>query len=253
MVGCRRRREDVHSGSPAGRASTPYSREFPPPRDRGRETVRRADAARPAGPSALMTKGPSPPAPDEPIALETTAVLLEHARRGDEFARERLFSRFLPVLRGWAHRRLPGHARDLAETDDLVQITLARALARIDAFESRGEGAFLAYLRQILLNAVREEVRRSARRGTRREIDDDVDAAAVATPLEQVLGREAIDRYEAALATLNEDQQQAVVLRLEFGYPYQQVAEALGRPNADAARMLVVRALARLASALSDD
>ena len=72
-------------------------------------------------------------------------------RAGDQRARERLVSRFLPILRNWATGRLPGGARDLAETDDLVQITLVRALDHIDRFEHRGEGAFLAYLRRILL------------------------------------------------------------------------------------------------------
>ncbi len=46
--------------------------------------------------------------------------------------------------------------------------------------------------------------------------------------------------------TLTEEQQQAVVLRVELGFSYQQVAEAMGSPSIDAARMLVARALARL-------
>jgi len=46
---------------------------------------------------------------------------------------------------------------------------------------------------------------------------------------------------------LNEEQQQAVLLRVEFGYTYAQIAEALAKPSADAARMTVARAFANLA------
>ncbi len=66
------------------------------------------------------------------------------------------------------------------------------------------------------------------------------------SPLEEAIGAEAMEAYEAALAALTEDQQQAVVLRIEMGLSFQQVAEAMESPSADAARMLVTRGLARL-------
>lgn len=181
-----------------------------------------------------------------------TAVLLVRARGGDVEAREELFQRFLPVLRRWAHRRLPLHARDLNETSDLVQITLLRALNRIDRFEARGEGAFLGYLRQILLNVVREEIRRSARRGPHESLKETL-ASPYSSLAEQVIGLEQMERYQRALETMSEEQQQAVLLRLEFGYTYAQIAEALGKPSPDAARMTVVRALAELAQLIDSD
>ena len=195
----------------------------------------------------------------EPIAqpsaatssLESTRVLLDRARDGDAGARERLFARYLPVLRQWAHRRLPASARDLHETDDLVQVTLMRALARLDSFEHRGEGAFLAYLRQILMNAVRDEIRRAARRRAPVALDDDLPDPGPSA-LERALGRETLERYEAALAELVESQREAVILRLELGFDYAQIAEALGRPSADAARMTVGRALVRLAEVMHE-
>lgn len=52
-----------------------------------------------------------------------------------------------------------------------------------------------------------------------------------------------VSSYKAALATLTEEQRQAVVLRVQMGFTYQQVAEAMGSPSMDAARMLVARAL----------
>lgn len=186
------------------------------------------------------TPGDSPEPP-----ISATAVLLARARVGNVEAREQLFQRFLPVLRRWAHRRLPLNARDLNETADLVQITLLRALNRIDHFEAKGEGAFLAYLRQILLNVVREEVRRSARRGPHESLHETLTASHTSA-IESVIGAEQVERYHRALETLTEEQRQAVLLRLEFGYTYDQIAEALEKPSADAARMTVVRALAEL-------
>src|SRR5690349_12946926 len=100
----------------------------------------------------------SQPHPRRP--LEETGILIQRAKQGDATARAQWVRRSLPACGRWAHRRLPVDARSLAETDDLVQITLMRALDRLDHFESRGTGAFFAYLRSILLNALRDELRR---------------------------------------------------------------------------------------------
>lgn len=192
------------------------------------------------------------PSNDVPVPLESTAHLLERVRGGDEGARESLFARVLPALTRWAHRRLPAGARDLAETDDLVQVTLTRALSRLDGFESRGEGAFLAYLRKILLNLVRDEIGRARIRPARTQIDESFADPGVPL-LERTIRRETLDRYEAALATLPPEQQEAVLMRLEFGYTHEQIARALGKPSANAARMTVARALLAIARSMDVD
>jgi RNA polymerase sigma-70 factor (ECF subfamily) len=79
-------------------------------------------------------------------------------RDGDEDARERLGVRYLALLKRWAHGWVPPRARGFAHTDDLVQATLVRALGAVQHFEPRREGAFLAYLRTILLNQLRTAV-----------------------------------------------------------------------------------------------
>ena len=188
--------------------------------------------------------------PDPPPSA--TAILIARARVGDVDAREELFARFLPVLRQWAHRRLPFNARDLNETADLVQITLLRALNHLDRFESRGEGAFLAYLRAILLNVIRQEIRRSQRRGVHESLHETL-ASPYASVIERSIGVEQLERYQRALESLPEEKQHAVLLRLEFGYSYAQIAEALDKPSADAARMTVVRALEELVHMIDAD
>ena len=95
---------------------------------------------------------------------ESTSTLLMRIRSGDDAARERLFNTYLPVISRWAHGRLPQYARDMSETADMVQASLMKALEHVDHFEAIREGAFLAYLRQILLNQIRMEIRRVSRR-----------------------------------------------------------------------------------------
>jgi RNA polymerase sigma-70 factor (ECF subfamily) len=177
--------------------------------------------------------------------LESTATLLSRVRAGDEDARERLMLRYLALLKRWAHGRVPPRARGLADTDDLVQTTLVRALDGVQHFEPRREGAFLAYLRTILLNQLRTAIKRVDAGPLLHSLPEGL-AGARPSPLEEAIGAEAIESYEAALASLTEDQRQAVVLRIEMELTFQQVAEATESPSVDAARMLVARGLARL-------
>jgi len=186
-----------------------------------------------------------------PRNLETTASLLELTRQGDSVARDRLAQRYLPILMRWARGRLPAWARDLSDTDDLVQVTLMKALDKVSGFEPRREGAFLAYLRTILMNQIRDHIRRASRKPVIDELDETV-ADDEPSPLEETIGREALDRYEAALAQLPERQREAVVLRIELGFTHQQVADAVGCPSESAARMMVSRALAQLAEKMDE-
>lgn len=169
-------------------------------------------------------------------------MLLGRVRGGDDDAREELARRLLPRLRRWAHGRLPHGARDISDTDDLVQVSLMRALEHVKEFEPRHEGAFLAYLRRIVLNAVRDELRRAGRRPGRADLGDSLPQPGPSL-VERAIGRELVESYEAALATLPEEQREAVIMRIEFGYTYPEIAEALGKPSANAARMVVARAL----------
>jgi RNA polymerase sigma-70 factor (ECF subfamily) len=177
---------------------------------------------------------------------EASLDLLERAQAGDSAALDALIARYLPRLRRWAHGRLPSWARDLAETQDLVQETVVKAFTHIERFEIRGEGALQAYLRQVLLNRIRAEIRRTGRRPPATVLDTQT-ADAGPSPLEAAIGREALERYEAALSRLRPEDRQAIIGRLELGLSNDELADALGKPSANAARMAVERALLRLA------
>jgi RNA polymerase sigma-70 factor, ECF subfamily len=187
----------------------------------------------------------TPSVPAQP-GLESTFDLVERAKTGDAEALNRLFARFMPALRRWASGRLPRWTRDLMDTDDLVQETVLRSVKRIEAFESRHEGALQAYLRQAVVNRIRDEVRRTKRSPIATELDEN-QSDGTTSPLDAAIGREAVERYEAALARLRPEEREAIVARIEMDGSYQEVAQALGKPSADAARMAVSRALLRLA------
>jgi RNA polymerase sigma-70 factor (ECF subfamily) len=182
-----------------------------------------------------------------PTASESTADLLYLYRSGDNAAREQLMRRFLPILRSWARGRLPQHARESAATDDLVQLTLVRALSHLDDFVPQREGAFLAFLRTIFLNQLRDEMRRSARSPDRTTLEDIGVLAGSGSPLDSAVGQQALEAYEAALAELPLLDREAVLMRLEFGYEYAEIAVDLGLPSANAARMRISRAIEQLA------
>lgn len=184
-------------------------------------------------------------------AVATTADLLQRARLGDADALNELFGRYLPSLRRWARGRLPRWTRDLRDTDDVVQETLVQTLKHIGDFQPRHEGALQAYLRQALVNRVRDEVRRVSRHGVGSEIQDE-HADAAASPLEEAIGREALSRYEAALARLRPEEREVIIARVELGQSYQQIAAGHNRASADAARMAVSRALVRLAEEMDE-
>jgi RNA polymerase sigma factor (sigma-70 family) len=184
--------------------------------------------------------------PSDRPALHSSLTLLERARAGDREALESLIARYLPRLQRWASGRLPRWARDMAETQDLVQEALFQTFKRIERFEPRGEGALHAYLRQAILNRIREELRRAKRRPARSELDSAAEDDA-RSPLAAAIGQEAIDRYERALAQLRPDDRELVVARIELGYTNREIAELLDKPTPNAARMATERAVVRLA------
>lgn len=179
-------------------------------------------------------------------AMESSLVLVGRAQQGDPDAIDELAARYLPRLRRWASGRLPTWARDLAETQDLVQETVFQTFKGIERFEARGEGALQAYLRQAVMNRIRMEIRRVGRRPASDELDPSLQANDP-SPLELAVGREVVDRYDAALARLRPADREAVIGRVEMGLTNEELADVLDKPSANAARMAVERALIRLA------
>jgi len=179
-------------------------------------------------------------------SLESSTILLHRARGGDLEARDRIFARYYPRLLRWASGRLPTAARSLTDTTDLVHDTVVKAIRNLPNLEVPPHGGLLPYLRTAVRNLIRDHVRNAARRGERALIEDVVEDRQP-SPLERVIGGDILTRYEAALARLRPEEQQAILLRVELDCSWGLIAKEIGKPSADAARMVATRALVHLA------
>ena len=126
--------------------------------------------------------------------------------------------RAIPALRGFAYSLC--HNRDTA--DDLVQETLARAIASIASF--RPGSNLEAWLFTILRNRFNTEYRKSKRAA--QELDDQI-AETLATPPEQ-LGWGIASDLRAGLGKLAPDQRRALFLVGASGLSYEEAAEITG-------------------------
>ena len=187
------------------------------------------------------------PTDDEATLLsdEPTIELVIKAREGDRLAVEALLQRSIPSLRRFAHGRLPLAARGSLDTGDLVQETVLHVLRRLDTFEPRHVGAMQAYLRQSVINRIRDEVRRIGRHPTPAELPEDL-ASEMPSPLEEAVRAEAYERYRAVLVQLSPRDREMVVARIEAQWNLGEIAQRFNMKTVDGARMAVTRALRRL-------
>jgi RNA polymerase sigma-70 factor (ECF subfamily) len=168
-----------------------------------------------------------PSSADAGVRADATCSLLERARAGDREALEILFARHIPTLRRWASGRLPRWARDVADTQDLVQDSVLQVFKRVEAFEPRGEGALQAYLRQAVMNRIRNEFRSKRRRPAFESLDEQAPADRT-SPLQAAIRQEQLDRYDNALSGLSKQERDLIVARVELGLTYEEIAEVMG-------------------------
>ena len=198
----------------------------------------------PRGPSENESSG-HPLLSDEP-----TMELMIRARGGDRTAMEALLERCLPPLKRWAHGRLPPVARGRLDTGDLVQEAALHVLGNLDTFEPRHVGAMQAYLRQSVINRIRDEIRRIVRQPPPLELPDDHPSDRT-SPLEFAIQAEAYEHYRDALSHLSAKDRELVVGRIEVQWSLAEIAHRFGLRTVDAARMAVNRAVKRLTTDLA--
>ena len=195
-----------------------------------------------------MTSQPEPP----PSDLLLTTELLRQAKQGDPAALDALMTRYLPRLQRWARGRLPLRARSLLETNDLVHETLLKAIEGLDRIEESRTGGFQSYVRQTILNRIRDQMRWAQRRSGSTEVTEDlVDQGP--SPLESAIGADVLERYERAREQLTEEERLFVHLRIELDFDYEDIAAIMNRPSRDAARMGVQRSLRKLAEIMGHE
>jgi RNA polymerase sigma-70 factor, ECF subfamily len=192
-----------------------------------------------------MSSPPEDERGSDMLSDEPTIELVVRAQTGDRLAVEALLQRSIPQLKRWAHGKLPPAARNNLDTGDLVQETVLHVLRRLDMFQPRHVGAMQAYLRQSVLNRIRDEVRRIGRHPTSIELPDDMPSEEP-SPEEQAVQAEAVSKYCEALGMVSPRDRQLVVARVEAQWTYDEIANHFTMPTPDAARMAVSRALRRL-------
>lgn len=180
----------------------------------------------------------------------STRTLIQRGREGDRSAWDRVFGRIIDRMRRWAHGRMPAAAKGRHDTVDVVQEAALGLWQRVDHLDLRKPGDLEAYVRQAVVNRIRDEARRARVRPVAVPLDDRV-IDRTASPLGEVLSQEAWERYQKAFAALDVSDREAVIARVDMGYSYEQVAALTGRSTAGAARMAVMRALEQLRSAIN--
>ena len=185
------------------------------------------------------------------LSDEPTIELVVRARAGDRPAMEALLERCLPPLKRWAHGRLPASARGNMDTGDLVQEAALHVLGCLDRFEPRHVGAMQAYLRQSVVNRIRDEVRRVGRNPPPLELQDTHETDRT-TPLEAAIKSEAYEHYREALSKLTPKDREMIVARIEVQWSLPEIAQRFGMRTVDAARMAVSRAVKKLTQTLHD-
>jgi RNA polymerase sigma-70 factor, ECF subfamily len=180
---------------------------------------------------------------------------LSRARAGDRVALEYLIAH----LREWALlyvQKLPSSERRAGlDAEDIAQDVCMKVCSNLGSFQGRTTPQLLAWVRNVVRNAVVDSYRRSARQcDTRGEVTDRMMmsqlAGSCAGPEEEALRAEQVERLNQAAQRLSEIQRVVLELRME-GLTFAEVAERLGI-TVGSARGRFERAIARLRAEMEE-
>jgi RNA polymerase sigma-70 factor (ECF subfamily) len=190
--------------------------------------------------------------------------LLSQARAGDGAALGDLLERYRNYLSLLARVQIGRRIQGKLDVADLVQETFLGVHRGIRNFRGSSEAQFLAWLRQILVGILANQVRRyfgTKRRDVRleRELQDDLDRSSVflgshlvasqSSPSAQASRREQAVILADAMEGLPDDYREVIILRQLEGLSFPDVARRMGRTE-DSVKNLWARALARLRRSL---
>lgn len=197
-----------------------------------------------------MTARHEPPGDRPESALVSTTDLLDRFKQGDQEAFLLLVERSLPPLRRWARARLPAWTIDGPDTQDLVQEAILAALPSIKELTTSNAGTLQACLRQAVTNHIATRLRQTRPPSWYGSGSPDEHSPEL-SPLDRVIGRDAVKRYEDALQQMHPLDREAIIARVELQQSYDEVALALGEPNAESARARVTDAIRSLVIAMA--
>lgn len=176
---------------------------------------------------------------------ENDQQLIVRAAEGDQFALGELLLSYSPRLSAYLAPKLPSSLRRTITVDDILQQTFICAFRGIGRLEPRTPQSLLAWLKKIadhqLLDAVKAQARkkrgggqhpaRGLAGGENSSMADLVELLSAGGPTASrvIARREAVHALQVAVASLPEDQQQAVRLHLIDGKSLAETAEAMDR------------------------
>jgi RNA polymerase sigma-70 factor (ECF subfamily) len=200
-----------------------------------------------------------------PDSTETQA-LLEHAGQGDAGAVNRLLEQHRGALRRMIHLRMDRAIGRRVDASDVVQEVLLTASKRLPEYLHNPAIPFRLWLRRIARDHLIDQHRRHHVAG-RRTVDREQPLAAFAdrsslalaaelrdhelTPAAALLRQELQRRFQEAIASLDEDDREILLMRHFEQLSNADAAQALGLSGA-AAGMRHLRALRRLRSILGE-
>lgn len=169
-------------------------------------------------PNVLRRGEPSP-------ADVAGAALVARVREEDPEAFRELFDRHAPAV--W--RFLEDLVGDAAFADEGVQETFVRAFGAISGLrqDERLSSWLFGIARNVALEHLRAKKRDRPPGATELELDE-AEGANPPSPELLLLGREAATLMGKALATLAVDRRAALLLRVEHGLGYEEIASAMG-------------------------
>ena len=181
------------------------------------------------------------------MTIDDAAIerLVEEARAGDAWAFGLLFDHYhLPIYRYIASR-----VHRPADAEDLTQLVFVKALEALPRYESRGI-PFGGWLFRLARNTVIDHVR------TRHE-HADLEAVVghagrEAGPDEVTVAHQEMDEVAVAMATLTDEQRDAISLRFFAGLSAREAAEVMGKQEGTV-RGLQFRGIAALRRQLGID
>jgi RNA polymerase sigma-70 factor (ECF subfamily) len=197
-----------------------------------------------------------------------TQELLDQVRQGESQAVDRLLSRHRKPMRRMIDMRLDPAIAPRVDASDIVQDVLLEASRRLAEYLRDPAMPFHLWLRHIAKDHIIDAHRRH-RQAQRRSVDREqslkpalADRSSVEligqfvdrelTPATAALRQEMEKRFQEAIATLNDDDREVILMRHFEQLSNQEVATALGLSEA-AASMRYLRAIRRLRAVLAPE
>ena len=186
------------------------------------------------------------------------------ARQGDESALGAALEGCRAYLKQIAKEELGRDLQAKEDASDLVQATLLKAQHKFRDFQGQDRDALRLWLRQILINTLRDLFRKyqgGGKRNIAKEVRLDGSSniqrseglvAADPTPSKIVMEVEREEALKNALTHLPDDQRRVIYLRSRKHLGFPEIGKIMNR-SPDAARLLWYRAVERLAVELRQE